>query len=1139
MERKQSLKKILEEKLKSENKTISDLVENRPTEEELRIVQDDINAEIKRKYEEMRRNALANEEKEKRDSSSPQSPAKRKDRGRAAAAVRRLRLPRGPLDRVHLLRLDLAPPPVTAQEVVRILQEKVSLEWEFRSRSRSRSLSPGDRASFSSRHRSPSPPSFGDSSRFRMPAAPLSGTNKGAQLMQKMGWSGTGLGASKQGIVEPIGGGEVRDRQDQYRGLGSTVDPYEQYRRLQYVGCPHKVHFDTWGKSDRLLMSTRENVFASLSANSGQIVWRRIQEDVKGPVISIAMEVDDKALYTISSGGRVVRVWNKRNGALLWQKSISEDVETSVQPSIVLSEESVIVANSKKISCFSKNGDERWARAVPYSQWSIIRTTNTVVRHLSIANGVFTVEDISLSMGEASSRRSLNVKFTSIETCAVVRNFLICGHDDSLLWVDFTSSSLNVQEKKLGCNARAADVLNERFLLTKCSTSASVFDVLQTGPDQRLLIPHQIDSAALNGNFLVAVSGKTLEVFDMTSFRQMFKTALPFDDRNFAPIDAVYLSSKEAIEMLTVGRDCRMEFIVIDIAKSSIASEWVREEGLARIGAVEMVDLPLSELQQMIEDEFEGGSGDVMSSFIRRLISQTSQMQKWLMKTANQIFSFSYMITTRTTSFSKLLDHVRLAAKASSHRGEMLERDFFNLRKMLIVASLDGVVFGLDSSDGSIVWRHWLGDNFAPLISSFGATEIPLFIHRSTAHYQLPGLASVVFRDFSSSAGVLVFFNPITGELVDKIHLATPISRTDVLNIVGKNHVNPLLVVGQNSQVYIYPPQPDEILSSAAPVYLFNVESSRISGTKVNLAEKKIIKTWASDLHLAPSEKIVIVKGKPRHQKVHSQGRVLIDRNVQYKYANPNLVAIAAIDSIHQYLSIFLVDVVSGQMIHSARLTKAAAPVHLVHCEHWIAYSYWSEKGRRTEIGVLELYEGSEQSNKDRFDSFAPTKQPPEVVSQSFIYAQGIEAMAVSETEKGLTTRSLLLALPVGGIHEVTRKLLDATRPLELTQEMREEMMIPYMPEIPVATEDMVNYNQTVHGVRGIKTAASGLESTSLMLAYGKDIFFTRLTPSGTFDILKDDFDHVLISAVLFGLITGSVISKKLARNNALAAAWT
>ncbi|VDO27240.1 unnamed protein product, partial [Haemonchus placei] len=33
------------------------------------------------------------------------------------------------------------------------------------------------------------------------------------------------------GIIEPISGGEIRDRQDQFRGLGSTVDVYEQYRK--------------------------------------------------------------------------------------------------------------------------------------------------------------------------------------------------------------------------------------------------------------------------------------------------------------------------------------------------------------------------------------------------------------------------------------------------------------------------------------------------------------------------------------------------------------------------------------------------------------------------------------------------------------------------------------------------------------------------------------------------------------------------------------------------------------------------------------------------------------------------------------------------------------------------------------------
>ncbi|VDK85316.1 unnamed protein product, partial [Cylicostephanus goldi] len=207
--------------------------------------------------------------------------------------------------------------------------------------------------------------------------------------------------------------------------------------------------------------------------------------------------------------------------------------------------------------------------------------------------------------------------------------------------------------------------------------------------------------------------------------KQMFKTELPSNGDN-APVDAVYLSSKDFHEMVTVGTDCRIDYVVIDAAKSSVVSEWAREESLARISTAEMVDLPLSESQQMIEDEFdEGGrSSHIMSSFIRRLISQASQIQKWLFNTVNQIFTFSYMLTTRTNSFSKLIDHVRSAAKANYQRGEVLERDFFNLRKMLVIVSLDGVIFGLDSSDGSVVWRHWLGDNFAPLKNTIGKEEV-------------------------------------------------------------------------------------------------------------------------------------------------------------------------------------------------------------------------------------------------------------------------------------------------------------------------------------------------------------------------------------------------------------------------------
>ena len=62
----------------------------------------------------------------------------------------------------------------------------------------------------------------------------LSESNKGHQLLQKMGWKGSGLGSQESGRVEPVSGGEVRDRSDQYRGVGvapSGSDPFESFRK--------------------------------------------------------------------------------------------------------------------------------------------------------------------------------------------------------------------------------------------------------------------------------------------------------------------------------------------------------------------------------------------------------------------------------------------------------------------------------------------------------------------------------------------------------------------------------------------------------------------------------------------------------------------------------------------------------------------------------------------------------------------------------------------------------------------------------------------------------------------------------------------------------------------------------------------
>ncbi|KAI1726739.1 surp module domain-containing protein [Ditylenchus destructor] len=93
-----------------------------------------------------------------------------------------------------------------------------------RRRRRSHSATPEERPSFSSMN------DVMSATDSETPAT----SNKGAILMTKLGWGGGGLGLNEQGIEEPIHPGEVRDRDNQYQGIGhgsDSSDIYEDYRK--------------------------------------------------------------------------------------------------------------------------------------------------------------------------------------------------------------------------------------------------------------------------------------------------------------------------------------------------------------------------------------------------------------------------------------------------------------------------------------------------------------------------------------------------------------------------------------------------------------------------------------------------------------------------------------------------------------------------------------------------------------------------------------------------------------------------------------------------------------------------------------------------------------------------------------------
>jgi ER membrane protein complex subunit 1 len=87
-------------------------------------------------------------------------------------------------------------------------------------------------------------------------------------------------------------------------------------------------------------------------------------------------------------------------------------------------------------------------------------------------------------------------------------------------------------------------------------------------------------------------------------------------------------------------------------------------------------------------------------------------------------------------------------------------------------------------------------------------------------------------------------------------------------------------------------------------------------------------------------------------------------------------------------------------------------------------------------------------------------------------------------------------------------------------------------------SKSVLNYYQVVANLRKINTFPTYLESTSLVVASGLDIFFCKVAPSMTWDILSEEFNYfaLLLTAVL--LFFGIFFTRNLVKSRELARLW-
>lgn len=68
--------------------------------------------------------------------------------------------------------------------------------------------------------------------------------------------------------------------------------------------------------------------------------------------------------------------------------------------------------------------------------------------------------------------------------------------------------------------------------------------------------------------------------------------------------------------------------------------------------------------------------------------------------------------------------------------------------------------------------------------------------------------------------------------------------------------------------------------------------------------------------------------------------------------------------------------------------------------------------------------------------------------------------------------------------------------------------------------------------------SAAVLESTSLVFGTGLDMFWTRVAPSGEFDVLSDGFSRGQLLATIMALAAGLVVMRPLVRKKMLRQRW-
>lgn len=304
-----------------------------------------------------------------------------------------------------------------------------------------------------------------------------------------------------------------------------------------------------------------------------------------------------------------------------------------------------------------------------------------------------------------------------------------------------------------------------------------------------------------------------------------------------------------------------------------------------------------------------------------------------------------------------------------------------------------------------------------------------------------------------------------------------------------------------------------------------------------------------------PGEDVKSAVARPVHDPIASIGKALGDRNVLYKYINPNLLLVTTVGALDQTANFYLLDAASGAILHSASHANVdlSQPISSTITENWLAYSLFAQTNslssdpsrpekhtlKAYQLIVSELFESPYPNDRGPLGGSVNVSalnppvleddrlfDAPYVSSQTFLLPGPISYLTTTSTLQGITPRALLCVLPRShAILSIPRFILDPRRPVgrDPTAAEVEEGLVRYHPMLEFEPKWILNHKREMLSISAIIASPSNLESTSLVFAYGPaDLFGTRVSPIGSFDMLGKGFSKFQLVLTVAALAVGT-----------------